>query len=425
MPRILHFGIGNFHRAHQAWYTARANRLSAQDWRITGVSLRSQSIHDLLKSQGFRYTLAVKSFGGTEYEMISVHDDILVGGRDTDAIVAAIADPGTACVTVTITEKGYYLDPSTGELDLDDPQLHTELVNGEPQTIYGFLARGLHRRAEQGGPPINVISCDNLPANGRKLGRALKVYCAEKNIDIADFVSGKVVFANTMVDRIVPATTGTLRAEVLAETGRDDAHPVSTEAFSQWYVEDVLFEPLPAWEQAGAVFVDDVAPFELRKLRLLNGSHSLLAYAGLLAGHEFVHEAVMDTAIRRKVEGFMSEAAATLPEESGDTAGDYCDALFDRFANPHLDHRLEQIAMDGSQKLPVRIVPVIRELEAQGTEPVFAREATTIWARFVVRQLRSGDRLDDPRAKEFADFVGGSEDDKDIIATLALMVTGA
>lgn len=422
MPCILHFGIGNFHRAHQAWYTAEANRVSGENWSITGVSLRSASIREQLEPQQFSYTLVTKGTVATDYQTISVHDDILVGAQHCEAIIDAVADPDTSCITLTVTEKGYSLDPSTGEIVLDDSVLQSELAGSAPQTIYAFLAKGLQRRAEQDGPPLNIISCDNLPDNGRKLEQAVAKYCEAAGIFITGFLSDRVAFANTMVDRIVPATTDALCAEVLAETGQRDALPVSTEAFTQWYVEDRLFDPYPSWKEAGATFVEDVAPFELRKLRLLNGSHSLLAYAGLLAGHEFVHQAVKDAAIRHKVEGFMSEAATTLPAGIRDTAVDYREALFDRFANPHLNHRLEQIAMDGSQKLPVRIVPVIRELKALGAEASFALEAVAIWAKFVVSRIRSDIRLDDPRAAEFAEMMHGTGDDQAMMRWLAAEV---
>lgn len=422
MPRVLHFGIGNFHRAHQAWYTAVANRLSGENWRIIGVSLRSGTVRECLEPQGFRYTLVTKDADAIDYQTIAVHDDILVGPQHPEAIVEAIADPGTSCITLTVTEKAYCLDPSSGKINLDDPVLRSEIAGGAPQTIYAFLSRGLRKRAGQGGPPLNIISCDNLPDNGRKLGRALEKYCEAADIDITGFLSDRVAFANTMVDRIVPATTDALRGEVLAETGKDDALPVSAEAFSQWYIEDRLSGSRPAWEKAGVTLVEDVAPFELRKLRLLNGSHSLLAYAGLLAGHEFVHQAVLDTAIRNKVEGFMSEAAGTLPAGSRDTADDYCAALFDRFANPHLNHRLEQIAMDGSLKLPVRIVPVIRELETLGVASYFAREAIAIWAEFVADRLRAGIQIDDPRAAEFAEIARRTSDDQALAHELAARV---
>ena len=411
MPRILHFGVGNFHRAHQAWYTAQANRRSDQKWTITGVSLRSAGIRDRLAPRNFDYELVIKDAQGIECQTIDVIDNILVGAEDAEAIVRLIAEPETAVITLTVTEKGYHLDPASGALNLTDPAISGNLGSGEPKTIYGFLAEGLRRRSESGGAAIDIVSCDNLPENGSKLCGALSSYCAAAQVDLGDYLQHKVAFANTMVDRIVPATDDALREEVLALTGRQDAHPVSTEAFSEWYIEDVLHPPYPDWKSVGAHLVKDVAPFELRKLRLLNGSHSLLAYAGLLAGHVYVHEAVSDPAIREKVEKLMAEATQTLPQESRAGAPDYCRALFERFENPNLNHRLEQIAMDGSLKLAIRIVPVIRELDAAGLAADTERETLDIWTDYVIRTVRAGQTLNDPKSSEITAIVKQSDDD--------------
>ncbi|MCY6379801.1 mannitol dehydrogenase family protein [Hoeflea prorocentri] len=411
MPKILHFGVGNFHRAHQAWYTAQANAISDEQWSITGVSLRSAGIRDRLASQNFEYTLVIKDAQSVDCRTIDVIDDILVAAENAQAVVEAIADPQTAVVTLTVTEKGYHLDPSDGGLNLSDPAISEDLGSGSPKTIYGFLAEGLRRRRERGGAALNIVSCDNLPDNGSKLRRALSSYCTAAEIDLADYPERGLAFANTMVDRIVPATDDALRDEVFARTGRRDAHPVSTEVFTEWYIEDVLHAPYPDWASVGARLVKDVEPFELRKLRLLNGSHSLLAYAGLLAGYVYVHEAVGDPTIRKRVEQLMAEATQTLPGESRTDATGYCRALFERFENPNLNHRLEQIAMDGSLKLPIRIVPVIRELEQLGCSAEAAHGAMVTWADYVIRTVRLSGELNDPKSSEMTAIIRQSNDD--------------
>ena len=245
MPNILHFGIGNFHRAHQAWYTQRANALGAEQWRITGVSLRSANIRDTLAPQAFAYTLTIKDAAGTEHLKIEVHDGILVGDEDQADIVAIIADAKTVVITVTVSEKGYHLDPTTGELDLTSPAIALELEVGKPTTTIGFIAYGLRARATAHGLPINIISCDNLPENGNKLQAAVQKFCANNGFALDGYLTTKVAFPNSMVDRIVPATTDALRTEVRASTGRDDAHPIATEAFSEWYLEEAVLHQSP------------------------------------------------------------------------------------------------------------------------------------------------------------------------------------
>ncbi len=346
MPLILHFGIGNFHRAHQAWYTAQAG----DGWSIVGVSLRRPETRDLLVGQGYTYTLAVRGAGATDYTRIEVIKEILVAPETPARVLAQICDPDVKVVTLTVTEKGYNLTPQ-GRLDLSDPAIIRDIAHDIPRTTIGFLARGLAQRAK-GGAPLTVLSCDNLSGNGQKLHAAIVAFADAAGIDRP---GPEITFPDSMVDRITPATTEALVAEVLVATGERDAAPVETELFSDWVIEDRFAAERPAWERGGARFVADVAPFETRKLRMLNGSHSLIAYLGQLRGHEFVHQAIQDPVVAGAAARLMEEAALTLPSATRKDAPEYARALLARFSNPALHHRLAQIAMDGSLKVPVRI----------------------------------------------------------------------
>lgn len=382
MPRVLHIGVGNFFRAHQAVYTQGAG-----GWSITGVSLRSPAIRDDLAAQGFDYALAIRDAEGERLERITVLDDILVAPEAPEAVLTALADPEVAVVTITVTEKGYCLGPNGA---LDPEAVAADLADG-PQTLIGYLARGLARR----DTPVTVVSCDNLSGNGRALSRAVRAFA-----DLADLTLDfdAVTFPDTMVDRITPRAPADL-SEYVAQVGLPAGAPVVTEGFTEWVIEDRFAGPRPAWEDAGATIVADVARFEARKLRLLNGAHSFLAYAGRNRGYDFVHEAVADPDLRRVCSAVMACAATTLRGFAQEEVVGYAVALLARFDNPALRHSLAQIAMDGSQKMPVRIAPVLSELHAQGGETGPHARALAEWCRFVVRETGAGRALDDPLAE--------------------------
>ncbi|WP_299146065.1 mannitol dehydrogenase family protein [uncultured Tateyamaria sp.] len=384
MPRILHLGVGNFFRAHQADYTQ-----SSPGWRITGVSFRSPSIRDGLAAQGYGYTLLIKDRSGSKLRKIDVLDRMLVVPENPDSLIDAIADPDVAVITVTVTEKGYHLGPD-GRLDTQADAVGSDL-NGGALTPVGALARGLARRTT----PVTVLSCDNLPNNGPKLQSAV--------IDFARLVgltiTAPVTFPASMVDRITPATTDTIRAEA------SDPMAVPTEAFSEWVIQDDFAAARPDWP--GAQWVQDVEPHEMRKLRMLNGAHSFLAYAGTLRGHTYVHEAIADPTLRNTARTLMQEAAATLPEAVRAQAESYADALLDRFENPALHHRLRQIAMDGSQKMPIRIVDTLRQRKGQNSPALTA--AIDAWCDFVRTEVADGRTLDDPMASDLQSACGTAD----------------
>ena len=400
MGRIVHIGLGNFHRAHQAWYTAQAG-----GWAITAVSLRSPTLRDAMAGQGNGYTLVTRGAVGARHDWLTVIDRVLVAPEDPEAVLAALADPGVGVITVTVTEKGYHLD-AAGRLDVADPAIVADLAGGAPATLVGYLARGLARRQT----PVTVLSCDNLSGNGAKLGAAVAAFAARAGLRL-----GEVTFPDSMVDRITPATTEALKAEVLAATGRADAAPVATETFTDWVIEDRFCAPRPAW---AARFVTEVAPYEMRKLRMLNGPHSLIAYLGQVRGHSFVYEAIADPVVRAAATGLMAEAMTTLPEAVVADAPAYAAALIDRFANPALRHELRQIAMDGSVKLPVRILPVIAARAAQGQGAPHALAALAAWVAFARREVAAGRVLNDPKAAAIADAARATDPVGGLLALL-------
>jgi fructuronate reductase len=381
MPRIVHFGPGNFHRAHQAWYTQNAG-----GWSITGVSLRSTTMRDAMAGQGYDYTLVMQDAQGSQDQQITVHDQILVGPEDPAAVIAAIADPDTHIVTATVTEKGYGLD-AAGALDLNGP-VGADITAPLPATFIGYLARGIAARQKAGALPLTVISCDNLSHNGDKVKSALNSFAQAADLSI-DF--GLLRFPNTMVDRITPAPTEQLSQEVSARIGKQDAAPVVTEVFSEWVITDDFAGPRPDWPDVQ--IVEDVVPFEMRKLRMLNGAHSTLAYLGQLKGYSFVHEAIGDPALRADVVKVMEGAMATLGFSRADLEA-YRDALIARFENPSLAHALRQIAMDGSQKVPIRLLDVMGDLQKKGGSFQAHARAVAAWCRYVDVTAD----LDDPMA---------------------------
>jgi fructuronate reductase len=343
---IVHFGIGAFHRAHQAWYTDAAMNAGDRNWAILGVSLRSAAVAEQMNPQDGLYTVVERSAAAPSLRLIGAVRDVAVAGANPGAVIAALAAPDTHIASFTVTEKGYCRAPD-GSLDPSQA--------GE-SSIYRFLAAGLRRRKDAGLAGLTLLSCDNLADNGKQLERLLGEYLGAYDPALRDWFAANCTCPATMVDRIVPATTDVDRAEVRALLGGlDDAACVVTEPFSQWVIEDRFAGPRPRWEAVGAELVSDVRPYEAAKLRMLNGAHSLLAYVGVAHGHRFVHEAVADPNIRPLVDRLLRhEATPTIAAATGQDLSAYADALLVRFANPALNHRLIQIAMDGSQKIPQR-----------------------------------------------------------------------
>lgn len=409
---IVHLGIGAFHRAHQAVYT---DALLATDpsWAIAGVSLRQADTRDALAPQDGLYTVAARSADGDQLRVIGAVRQLLVAPEGPEAVLALMAAPETRIVSLTVTEKGYCHDPATGTLDETHPDIVHDLAHPErPRSAIGFLVAALDRRRRAGVPPFTALSCDNLPANGETLARVATRFAALRDPALAAWIDEAVSFPSTMVDRIVPATSDADRAFVDAAIGRHDAWPVVTEAFSQWVIEDNFPTGRPAWETVGATLTHDVTPFELMKLRLLNASHSSLAYLGYLAGHETVADAMEAPGFAAFVEGLMEEITPTLPPLPGFDLAAYKHELRDRFRNPALRHRLYQIAMDGSQKLPQRMLGAARDLIAAGAPFPHLALGIAAWMRYAAGTDETGAAIvvQDPLAPVIAQRLHGRPD---------------
>ncbi|MBZ9935224.1 mannitol dehydrogenase family protein [Mesorhizobium sp. BR1-1-16] len=355
-PGIVHLGVGAFHRAHQAAYVDECLAAGETDWGIVGASLRSADTRDALAPQDGLYTLAVRADDREELIVIGALLRLFVAPEDPAVLLDVMVDPAVRIVTLTVTEKAY-LRNATGDLDADHPDIRADLAApASPRTAHGFIVEALARRRAAGTPAFTVLSCDNLPNNGVTTRRVMAQFAALRDPELGCFVAEEVAFPSSMVDRIVPATTDADRARVSAALGLTDAWPVPTEPFMQWVVEDHFPAGRPDWERFGVTMVEDVTPYEEMKLRLLNGAHSSIAYLGQLLGHETVADAFADPAIRRFVDGIWQDFIATLPADAGLDTADYIERLASRFANTALRHRTAQIANDGSQKLPQRIV---------------------------------------------------------------------
>jgi fructuronate reductase len=408
---IVHLGIGAFHRAHMADFTDEVLRGGDLRWGILGASLRSPDTRDALAPQDFLYTIAESDETGERCRIIAASTGILVAPEDPAALIEAMCRPDVKIVSLTVTEKGYCHDPATGDLNESHPDIRHDLAKqGCPRSAPGFLVAALKRRRERGVPPFTVLCCDNLPANGHTLRKVVSRMAALVDPALGDFVAREVAFPSTVLDRIVPATTAADRARIAAATGLEDAWPVVTERYNSWVVEDDFPQGRPAW---AATFVKDVAPFELMKIRLLNGAHSSMAYLGYLAGHETIADCMADPHLAHFVSHLMNaEVTSTLPEPPGADIGAYKEALLARFRNPSLRHRCWQIAMDGSQKLPQRLLDTIRERFKAG-QPIDALTlGVAAWMRYVSGIDEKGQPIDvrDPlrdELRKLADEAGG------------------
>jgi fructuronate reductase len=413
---IVHLGLGAFHRAHQAVYLERYRQRSGDTaWGVSSANLRGGvALVDSLRDAGHRYHVAeyadsehvtLREIGVIEETLFTGRDEMGQWGRDLAALLARLADPQTRLVTLTVTEKGYFLNPASGELLADDPMIAADMAEpSSPRTALGIVVEALARRRAAGTPPFTVLSCDNMPDNGHRTRTAVIQLAERRDAALAEWITAEAAFPCSMVDRIVPAMT---EADFmrLAELGIDDPNAVVCEAFIQWVVEDNFPQGRPDWERVGVETVADVAPFETMKLRMLNGSHSLLAYLGALEGIETVFEAVSRDDLRALLRRYMrEEAAPTLAMPEGTDLEAYAEQLLARFANDSLRHRLQQIAMDGSQKLPQRwFQGALRRLEAGGAVPCTVL-GLAAWIRYTAgHDLHGGTySVDDPLGYRFA-----------------------
>jgi fructuronate reductase len=400
---VVHFGPGAFFRAFIAPYTDETMVASGGDWGITAISLKSRTALDQLVPQGCQYTVVERGADGDQARQIGAIRDILLAPERQLDVIAALADPATRVVTLTVTEKGYCHDPLTGRLQADHPDIRHDVGNLDaPRTVIGFLVAGLQSRREAGQPPFTVLSCDNLPANGTMLRGIVTEFAVLIDPRLAAWIEAEVSFPCCMVDRITPATTKGDLDRIAAAEGQLDLAAVVHEPFRQWVIEDDFPSGRPDWAVAGAQFVSDVERHELMKLRCLNGTHSTLAYLGYLAGHETISDAVAEpafSALCRRL--WRDEILPTLPAPEGEDLPAYCESLLDRYRNPAIRHRTWQIAMDGSQKLPQRLLGTISDRLAAGTVPQGLCLAVAGWMRYVAGTDEAGDPIDvrDPIAE--------------------------
>ena len=401
---LVHLGLGAFHRAHQAAYTEQALNAGDHRWGIVGASLRAADTRDALAPQDGLYTVAVRDTDHTDYQVVGALKSLHVAPEDPAALIKTMAQDSVKIVSLTVTEKGYCHDPATGDLNVAHPDIQHDLAHpDQPRSVVGFLLAALAERQRQGLTPFTIMTCDNLPANGHTLQGVMTQFTQLARKDLLSLVSQDVAFPSTMVDRIVPATTDADRDLVAQALGVTDAWPIMTEPFTQWVIEDHFPQGRPDWGAFGAELVKDVLPYETMKLRLLNGSHSTLAYLGYLSGYETVAEAMADTALAGLIEDLMvKEITPVLTLPQGADVGAYRRSLLTRFHNTALRHRTWQIAMDGSQKLPQRLLSTIRERLAAHAPINRLALGVAAWMRYVTGMDEKGQPIDvrDPMAAE-------------------------
>lgn len=401
---IVHLGIGAFHRAHQAFYTEAVLNKFGGDWGIIGCSLRSASVRDQLAPQDSLYTLVERSGAGEKLQLIGAVLQNLVGPENPAELVRVMAQANIKIISMTVTEKGYCHDPATGNLNLQHPDIQHDLANfSQPKSAIGYLVAALNARFNAGVKSFTVLSCDNLPNNGEVLEKVVVQFAQKISAELAAWISANTCFPSTMIDRIVPATTDQDRQDIEARLGLRDEGLVVAEPFTQWVIEDKFSDGRPQWEEVGALLVDDVRVFEKIKLRLLNGAHSTMAYSGYLSGFDYISEVMNEPAFVNMVKVYMArEAGETLEAPAGFDIEAYKQQLRDRFSNPALKHRTWQIAMDGSQKLPQRLLESLRvQLQTTGHIDIICL-GVAAWIRYVSGVDEKGNMIEvsDPLAAE-------------------------
>ncbi len=417
---VVHFGPGAFHRAHQAAYL---DALAAKDprWGICGVSLHSAGVRNALAPQDGLYTLAILD-EEIRYQVLGSMREVLVAGDDIEAVFERLTHPSVELVTSTVTEKGYCLGPDW-ELDLSHADIVHDLAHPQtPKSFVGYVAESLRRRKAAGTRPFVVIPCDNLPKNGERLKLAVVTFAAKFDKDLAVWIADTLQCPCTMVDSITPATDDALRTRVAEAIGATDAWPIQREAFTQWVIEEHVHDNGPDWQGVAAPRPDNAPAYERAKLRLLNGPHSTLAYCGLHKGYESVSQAMQDPELAQLVRDLMIKDVVPLLEApKGMNLPDYCEAILKRFRNPAIKHLLAQIAWDGSQKLPIRILSSLSEALDRGQDISRLCMPLAAWMRFVRAKAVKGEAITDPLSTDLLALGAELKDDlSDVAAFLAL-----
>ncbi|CUH39900.1 Polyol:NADP oxidoreductase [Jannaschia seosinensis] len=400
---ILHLGLGAFHRAHQAFYTDAALARDGGDWRILAVSLRSTETVDALRAQDGLFTLVERGPHGDRAQVIGAVADALAAARDSQEVLAVFERPEIRIVTLTVTEKAYGFDRASMDIEPGHEAIAADLAAPQqPRGVIGLLVEGLRRRRAADLRPPAILCCDNLPENGPLLRAGVLGFARRVDVDLAEWIAQEVAFPASMVDRITPATTDETAKRAQALIGADDAAAVETEPFTQWVIEENFPQGRPSWEAGGAVFVADVAPFERMKLRMLNGAHSLIAYAGFLAGHAYVRDAMSDASLAVLVDRHIRAAAGTVGRLEGIDLDAYRADLLARFANPAIAHQTYQIAMDGTEKLPQRIFAPATDALTSGADLAPYAFAVAAWMCYATGRDAKGKNYDlrDPREDE-------------------------
>nr|WP_268820361.1 mannitol dehydrogenase family protein [Paraglaciecola sp. G1-23] len=408
---IVHIGPGAFFRGHQSWYTHTALQMAGGDWGISCVSMRSPGVADALNPQDGLYTVAVLD-AQTSYEIIGSIQEVLIAKEQYTELQARLSSADTKYVTMTITEKGYCLN-SEGNLDLDNDNIKQDLAgNQQACSTIGVLVEALGTRKAAGLEPFCAMSCDNVTDNGKKLRNALIQYAKQKDASLAAWLDDKLICPCSMVDSITPATDDALREQVSSELLIKDNWPIKRESFVQWVVEDCLPEDKPAWKEAGVTFTTDVAGFENAKLRLLNCPHSSMAYLGVLADIETVHDAMQQEGLVSFVKSMIEQeiVPSFTPPKELDVA-QYSADILKRFQNPAIRHLLSQIAWDGSQKLPMRILPIIQQNIVDGNPIAQLSTAVAAWCLFARKRFIEKQELVDPLAVNMLSIAGQCNDD--------------
>ncbi len=387
---IVHLGVGGFHRAHQAMYVDRLLEQGvpgAEEWGITGVGVLPQDARmaEVLSEQQGLYTLVVKHADGSrDRRVVGSLVDYLHAPADPEAVLARMTDPATRIVSLTVTEGGYHVNPVTGDFDDRDPGIQADLRgDAPPVTTFGLLTEALARRRTAGTAPFTVMSCDNIEGNGHVAQRMVTAFATRRDAELGGWIGEHVDFPSCMVDRITPVTTDEDREELRRDTGLVDGWPVVTEDFTQWALEDRFTQGRPAWEEAGVQVVEDVRPYELMKLRLLNASHQALGYLGYLSGYRYAHEVCQDELFAGFLLDYMErEASPTLEPVPGVDLADYRHRLVERFANPEIRDTLARLCAESSDRIPTWLVPVVRDNLAHDGEVRRSALVVAAWARY-------------------------------------------
>ncbi|MDR2372979.1 MAG: mannitol dehydrogenase family protein [Bifidobacteriaceae bacterium] len=386
-PGIVHIGVGNFHRSHQAMYIDRLiGSGNGDEWGIWGIGLLPGDVamRDALRSQDFTYTVLERHADGScRGHTVRSILGMDIGPECPERVLARLAHPTTRIVSLTVTEGGYNISDSTGKFDPDNPAVRADLDPARPPTtVFRYLAEALRRRRDAGIAPFTVVSCDNLPGNGYAAKHSLSAFASLIDPELANWIAAEVAFPNSMVDRITPATTQEDRAMAKELFGVDDAWPVPAEPFTQWVLQDEFSCGRPPLETVGVWMTDDVGPYEHMKLRLLNGAHQALAYLGILLGHNLVHEAASDPRLVDFIGRYFEEAIPTLKPVAGIDIDAYTIALLERFANPSIKDTLARLALDASDRIPKFVLPVVADRLAAGQPCDISAAIVAAWARY-------------------------------------------